>query len=194
MSQELFGGDKELAEEHDAFYIAYGRAMSRWASVEGSLRILYLTSQGILYAAENCDIQEMGRRERSLLAAYYQVVNYRSRLSMIEASVKVLALPSLLLESWKPLLRRLERQSKTRNSLAHFGAVLHQGAPPGRRFFVAEDIANPLVPHMTAKKIFTHELVEIEKLFRSLAEDVAAFEGELQGALLKEHKLRDTHS
>jgi hypothetical protein len=101
-------------QSKEPIHLAVGRGIEAWSWVELNLCILL---EGLL-----------GQRRDNLIgAAFYAVVNFGSKLEMVDA-VAQLTLRGKRLRAWDALYERIRKKSKKRNEIAHFSIVLHGNA------------------------------------------------------------------
>jgi hypothetical protein len=82
------------------------------------------------------------RRDNVVGSAFYAVVNFNSKLEMVDAAAQ-LKLHGRRLKTWDALYEKIRKKSKKRNEIAHFSIVMHgdwSGASDGKmdRVFVSD--------------------------------------------------------
>jgi hypothetical protein len=188
---DSFGGDAAMQREHDSFFIAYGAAMSRWANVEWALAMLYIVAIGLhpstQGAAENATSATPFERCRPSLAAFYRVIGGSSRLSMTDAAIRIAISDTALVSEWGKLQERARGATTKRNHLAHYSTSVHQGGKSGKRFFLNDNLADPMKhPQITGKArtiYYEMDLVRAEAQFRLLANNLGTFQWSLEDHL-----------
>lgn len=189
MDESAFGGDAVAKKEHDDFYIAYGRAMARWANVEHALHMIYLTTTMAHHwlphsdpRVTEADHAEMAHRITVAASAYFSIINWNTRLGMVDSVIASQRFSVPLADQWTSLKNRAIRRSKRRNSLAHWVVRYSPHKASGTRFSLIEDLSDPAV-RANPREVHTADLIDLEKQFAALANELANFESDAQGEL-----------
>lgn len=97
----------EPTEEHiQEFLETFAKAVLHWGYVEMQLFLIF----SVLVGARNSEVAS---------AVYHSVVNFRTRLTMIDSAAEVALQGNSLLEEWKRLSSTTNKRAQKRNSLAH---------------------------------------------------------------------------
>lgn len=115
-------------EEQNAFFDAIGKSIHHWANVEHALGMVLC---GVLGRYDTCD------EDGVILATFYAVENFRSKLSMVDAALRARLDNHPLLEKWidtpgkKGLMDQVGKASKWRNKFVHFTVASPYNYKPG---------------------------------------------------------------
>lgn len=157
--------------EIDKTFAEFGKCLTTWANVEYALLFVFQ--------------EALGRPNLELISgAFYSIENLRSKISAVDAVVSTILKDSDILSKWSGnggLLNRLQSKAKTRNALAHAGAVYYSDyTKDGRRHL---HLGRPT--HDPKAKKFDHgkpvggynlnNLVFIEREFHTLLNDLSDF-------------------
>lgn len=115
-------------EEENAFFDAIGKSIHHWANVEHALGMVLC---GALGRYDTCD------EDGVILATFYAVDNFRSKLSMVDAALRARLDKHPLLEKWigvtgqKGLCDKVQKASLRRNKFVHFTVASPYDYKPG---------------------------------------------------------------
>jgi hypothetical protein len=157
------------AERHE-FFAALGEAISNWAWIEFWLFDLYVRIvRAELYEATS--------------AAFYSVINFNSKLRMVDAAAKLALTKTEDIAEWKALRRQIDSLSKIRNDMAHRTVYTAVQFPEDRSVYLersftdfregSRDFFNP---HYTRPRIQAHA-ASFEQLARRLSSFVLRLQG-----------------
>lgn len=115
------------AEEDLIFHYELGKAISSWAVIERML----------IGIATTCVHKSA---ERSLLASFYSIENFRSKLAFVDSFIRTNHSDKTTLDHWARVHNDLTRCAKARNSLAHRALFkfADEHSHPGRRVALLE--------------------------------------------------------
>ena len=154
-------------EQLTAFYAAFGAAVATWQRVEV---FVYLLFAHIIQSAH----------ERPLSAAYHQVMNFSTRLSMLDEAVaaRYAGNPETqpTAEAWEQISTRISRKSKSRNKIAHY--VLYFDPTmrnKERQMFISVSAVHPDRDNINNSAIHGSELTDMSKAFETLLQEAIAF-------------------
>ena len=153
-----------LQEQESPFFEALGRAIGNWQLVEMELFRVYER----LVRCENSGVAS---------AAFHSIIGFRIRLDITDAAAEV-ALQEPLLSAWRTLSARTVRQSKRRNSLAHF-VVVYGVNPPAMAAY--GPFLRPSIFDVTRKPRAGDQPIDIQRIrrmgqaFDLLARSIQAF-------------------
>lgn len=155
-----------LEEERLYFFSDLGKALDEWARVESHLCSVFMVC--------------LRAPHQRAAAAFYAVVNFRSKLEMVDAVAKLAVSDSATIAEWKDLYTKIGKKSQSRNQLVHHEVLEDGNANPGRRFTLRPAILNPHSP-----SVFENVGLHISELrirqteFRQLADKVRQFYSDL---------------
>lgn len=166
---------KQIADELDEFHQELGYCIAFWTGIEVELL------NTLRMCMPEVDFQ-------TLAGSFYAVDNFRSKLGMVDTALGVVLEGDATLDQWSGkggLLQRITAASKKRNNLAHW-MVLNLSAmkkPPSiyliPNIFRA-DMKN-FVPTRPTGGYYLHDLKNIRKEFKDLADDLQFFWIEWRG-------------
>ena len=159
----------DVLADRSKFFEELGRTISRWALVEWSLCHIFCHSLGLTLESYSAP------------AAFFAVINFRSKLDMVHAALRIQIADAEMLAEWTTLHKRLMTLSKARNKLAH-GMVL---LPVGGKPVLAGHIGDPHThPKSSKSSIFsglsTKDFSKLQSEFSSLQTDLDAFRTKIQ--------------
>lgn len=149
------------------FYEALGRAISAWQSVE---RGMYEVFRALAAS----------KRPGPIAAAFFSVTTLRAKLSMTDAAAQFALHGSHALKDWNGLLKRIEKESRHRNQVAHQVVYVEfHEVVKAKRVHLSPEISNTTYALPDKRKKIqpytAQRLRECQKAFRSLAYDLRAF-------------------
>ena len=169
MAEELSLTSEEKAA-HDAFHIAYARALLAWASVEFRMQVIYGSALMLPHA---------GVQRQRAASAYYSSNNWAARLEMVKRAMETVPLLDQHRIEWAKLADRAHQGSKVRNKLAHFIPGYEPFSQPERRHFLIDNVNDERVRRDGMERVarlYTSDIQPLEGRFKQLAEDLMMFE------------------
>lgn len=144
-------------EEQFNVHIAIGTAITQWAHLESSL-------------AETFFISLKSRRRGAVLAAFFAVENFRSKLAMVDAAVKASVRTKKEFAAWKAISRRITKVATKRNHLAHYQILIELGNAAGSRVLVRPNIFDPFgAPRKGTFPEIGYRLVDMQNIQRDIS-------------------------
>jgi hypothetical protein len=160
-----------LEEEIRAFYSAIGTAMTQWQCVEEQLAVIF------------CAVVSDHPRERTIAnAAFHAVINFNTKLAMIDAALATRAFMSApdreTYSEWRTLKNRAAKRADRRNEMAHFALDVADTARTGHRCYLAPNKINveALVRHQGKPPRRTIcAITAYGSAFQKMGDDLQAF-------------------
>jgi hypothetical protein len=158
-------------EQHaKEFFETYGRAMLQWQFVEANLFLIF-----------NSLIR--GRDHHIVSAAYHAVINFNSKLEMITEAIQVAFPETPLFTEWERLRKKISKQARNRNVLAHYALLGH--LPTGAKDSVTLRLARSIfdVRHKGHAEYDLKQIAAWGDSFTAAAGELDAFSKKLAAAL-----------
>lgn len=110
-------------EEHIAFHMAIGQAITQWAHVENGLFNI-------------CTVAFSGVPTKVVGASFYAIDNFRTKLAFTDNAIAQSNTFKELIEDWAKLREQVRALSSTRNKIAHCRTIGFYGASARRRYAI----------------------------------------------------------
>lgn len=156
---------RSIENERQRFFAALGEAISQWAWVEYHLFHVYV---------------RLVRPElfKATSASFHAVVNFRSKLAMVDAAASFALTKEEDIVEWTTLKNKLGRLVKLRNAMAHMPVYTAPQLPSDKSVHLAPSILDFRVDHK--EEFFNPKWVlrRVQStciIFERLAKRVAAF-------------------
>lgn len=159
-----------LDDEHTRLAAAIGHALAQWAGIEYRLCLIFcraLASHSLTCSS----------------AAFYSVVNFRTKLEMTSAAVHARHEAKHILPDWKSLFSKLSTANQQRVPLAHPTIMQYPQARPGDRCFVESAIMDSRTWPETDGKPFRLSVANVkdrEQSFHALMLECEGFSQKIQ--------------
>lgn len=116
------------SEEHVAFYMAIGRAVTQWAHIEHGL--YHIASR--IFGGD-----ELG----SLAFGFLSIENFRSKLAFVDRAFGTAVFFREFEVEWADLREHIRGLSSRRNEIAHGRVIIYADGKPGRRYAIVPTFA-----------------------------------------------------
>ena len=150
-----------LEDERLQFFSHLGKALDEWTQVENHLCFIFMVT--------------LRAPHLRAAAAFYAVENFRSKLGMVHAVVRLAKLNAAKMAEWEALRKRIDNKSRARNELAHYQVLEDPDAKPGKRLALRPALLDPHSPSVFQadgpRVLHLKELRERQAAFRKLADD-----------------------
>lgn len=120
--------DMTPGEEHIAFYMAIGQAVTQWAHIEYGL---YHVANRIFGGDEN----------GSLAFGFLSIENFRSKLAFVDRAFGTAAFFDEFEADWTKLREMVRGLSSRRNEIAHGRVIIYPTSKVGRRYAIVPTFA-----------------------------------------------------
>jgi len=108
---------------HIEFMKVYASSLLLWQIVEQNLFLLF---SHIVQSSSKAPVTS---------AIYHSIINFSTRLSMIDEAMKMVYLNKPELGEWKKLTQRVDSMSRNRNRIAHSTLKVHKETKTGKKSF-----------------------------------------------------------
>jgi hypothetical protein len=115
--------DLTPVEEHIAFHMAIGQAVTQWAHVENGLFNICTVAFG------KASVIVVG-------ASFHAIENFRTKLAFTDNAVTQSVEFAQILPDWIKIRDQVQGLSSTRNKIAHCRTIGYPAAPVGRRYAI----------------------------------------------------------
>jgi hypothetical protein len=124
------------SEEHIAFYMAIGMAITQWSFVEHGL---YLIARRAFGSDEQTDA--------TLASGFFSIENFRSKLAFVDRAFAASPFADQFGQEWGGIREAVRGLSSRRNELAHSRVMIYPAMKGGRRYAII-----PMFPKSSPKK------------------------------------------
>ena len=156
-------GTEITKEQQTEFLCAFATTILVWQYVENEIFMIFNT---LLAPAE----------PEAVSAAFYAVINFQARLSMVNEAFLVRVQENTLRERWEKLHEAIGRKETIRNKLAHLSeTIVYSGGKPTLKLM-------PTTLRISSRKHVEHDvkhLLDFADQFRGLSNDLLDFQKDI---------------